>query len=439
MVIPMSSNMQTLDPADFAIRHQLHERAIANANATRMNRLLDVTTALSDAESSLDVAKVVINRGLDVLEATTGLVAVMDGDELRMLDWRASTAPSEAMPSRIAFGDDGPVAEALCRREPVWLDSSERWRTSSPVPCDRILGTDAATSILAIPLLHGREIVGAIALGFDAPTAFGASDRTFALLLAQSAAAALVRVGALEREHRARLEAEMMSHAREEVLGVVAHDLRNPLGIIGGNIALVRELDLAPPARDKLLAAAERAVHQMNRLVSDLLDVTRLENGRLALETTDVGAATLLAEAGDAIGQAAAAKRISITVSPCTADLRVVADRGRVAQVFSNLLGNAVKFTPEEGSVTLRAWRDGREVIFEVADTGPGVSPENQAHLFDRFWQARASDLRGIGLGLAISKAIVEAHHGRMWVESDVGAGSRFYFALPAPGAVADV
>jgi signal transduction histidine kinase len=440
---PMSeyqpADSSLLDIARLIMRHQVETRVTADALAARTSRLLEVTTALSDATSSLDVARVIINQGLDVLEATAGLVVGFNGIELVPLDWRGSaTGGSVNARPGISIGDNGPLAQTLRRREPVWLESRDHMRERFPDAYDRIVDATSANAVLALPLLHGGEVVGALILGFDTPSAVGATDRNFALLLAQFTATALARVGAFKREHDARLKAELMSGAREEVLGVVAHDLRNPLGVFAGTISLLQEFDLAPADRDRVLGAASRAADQMKRLVNDLVDVTRLETGQLALETEELPVAPLLIEAAEAIAQPAATKRIVITMSPPAGDLCVIADRGRVAQVFSNLLGNAVKFTPEAGRVTLRAWRDGGDVVFEVADNGPGVSQENQARLFDRFWQARASDLRGMGLGLAISKAIVEAQHGRMWVESEVGVGSRFYFALPSASPIGD-
>jgi signal transduction histidine kinase len=425
------------------IRGQVRGTALMNKSpgvddvAIRMTRLLDVTTALADAASAVDVGRAVIHQGLDALEASGGFVAVVAGDELHVLDGRMSAHETAGAPSTISVGTDGPVAEAMRRREPVWLESRQRLVELFPRMQDRIPPGFTATAILALPLLHGVDLVGALVLGFDAPSAFGATHHSFGAVLAQSTAAALARVGVFERERDARRHAETMSRAREEVLGVVAHDLRNPLGVIGATIDLLKEYELDPRQREKLLAAAARSVQQMKRLVNDLLDVTRLENGRLALAIEELPAESLLADAMDNIQQAATERGISVTVFPPTSDLHVAGDRGRLAQVFSNLLGNAVKFTPAEGRVTLRAWADGHAVVFEVGDTGPGVSAENRAHLFDRFWQARASDLRGIGLGLAISKAIVEAHGGRMWVESEVGAGSRFYFAIPSATGVA--
>jgi signal transduction histidine kinase len=415
------------------VRHQSAESTVADFDAARVTRLLNVTTALSDAESAVDVARLVIGRGLDALDASGGLVAVVDGDRLHVLDWRLSAERTVTPPTDILVGNDGPVAEAMRSREPVWLESRERLNTMFPHARDRIPPAVTATAILALPLLHGSDLVGALVLGFDAPSAFGATHHSFGVLLAQSTAAALARAGVFERERGARRHAETMSRAREEVLGVVAHDLRNPLGVIGGTIDLLSDYELAPSQRDKLLVAAGRGVRQMKRLVNDLLDVTRLENGRLALATEELTAEGLLVDAAESIRQVMEERRITLTVSSVPAELRVVGDRGRLAQVFDNLLSNAAKFTPAEGRVTLRSWAEHGEVVFEVADTGPGVPPENRAHLFDRFWQARASDLRGIGLGLAISKAIVEAHGGRMWVESEVGAGSRFCFTVPSP------
>jgi signal transduction histidine kinase len=110
----------------------------------------------------------------------------------------------------------------------------------------------------------------------------------------------------------------------------------------------------------------------------------------------------------------------------------VLADAARIQQVLSNLVGNAVKFTPRQGRITVAADRLETEVRFAVIDTGPGIPPEQVPHIFGRFWQARSSDRRGLGLGLAIAKGIVEAHNGRIWVESQVGAGSTFYFTLPS-------
>jgi signal transduction histidine kinase len=223
-----------------------------------------------------------------------------------------------------------------------------------------------------------------------------------------------------------------MARARKEVLGIVAHDLRNPLGVVSSTVQMLAELDLPAHERTKLLGAGKRAVRQMNRLVGDLLDITRIDTGRLMLEIEDLPVSTVLANAEENVQHIADERNIALTVEQRDPELRAYMDRSRLVQLLGNLLGNAIKITQPGGSVSLRAWRDGDDAIFEVADNGPGISATDQARLFDKYWQARSTDRRGVGLGLAISKGIVEAHGGRLWVESEPGVGSRFYFTIPA-------
>jgi signal transduction histidine kinase len=245
------------------------------------------------------------------------------------------------------------------------------------------------------------------------------SGTTHSLLVARERAVALAR------------SAQQVARTREEVLGIVAHDLRNPVGVMQSTLALLKEPTLTDADKQRMLAVGERSARQMNRLVSDLLDVTRLETGHLALDTETVAATALLSEAVEGMRLVAAERQITVSVLPGGEGLRVNADRGRIGQVLGNLLGNALKFTPPGGRVDLRVKRAGGDVAFEVVDSGPGIAREDQRHLFERFWQARKSDGRGVGLGLAIAKGIVEAHGGRIWVESEPGRGSRFAFTLP--------
>ena len=125
-------------------------------------------------------------------------------------------------------------------------------------------------------------------------------------------------------------------------------------------------------------------------------------------------------------------KGISLVGTAPPEGLSARADEFRLSQAMGNLLGNAIKFTPEGGEVTFSARHDGTSVLFEVSDTGPGIPPEQVTHLFEQFWQARKNDKRGVGLGLTIAKGIVEAHGGRIWVNSAPGEGSTFAFAIPA-------
>jgi signal transduction histidine kinase len=225
---------------------------------------------------------------------------------------------------------------------------------------------------------------------------------------------------------------EVSGFARSDMFAIVAHDLRNPLSVISAFISFSADSDPTTPERARMLGAARRAVQQMNRLIQDLLDATRLQHDRLALELENVNVGSLLAHAEEAFCRTADERGITLSVTgPTGAYAR--ADMGRAMQIIDNLLGNALKFTPSGGQVTLSAEAGRSETTFRVADTGFGLAPHELDQLHGRFWQARDADRRGIGLGLTIAKGLVEAHGGRLWVESRVGVGSTFAFTLPIP------
>ena len=271
-----------------------------------------------------------------------------------------------------------------------------------------------------------------MALHFREAAALGAADRAFTLLLAQATATALYRARSFDAEQERRKHAELVAQAREEVLGVVAHDLRNPLSLIVTTTELLQEEDLESSKRKQILDIAMRAGKQMNRLIEDLLDTVHLQSGKLSLDLEDVEVCAVLRQADETFRPMAEKRRIELTsVSPAT-PVWVRADPLRVSQVLGNLLGNALKFTPDNGSVRYGATILDGEIAFHVSDTGPGIPADQRAHLFEQFWQARKNDKRGVGLGLTIAKGIVDAHGGRIWCESVPGAGSTFSFTLPA-------
>jgi PAS domain S-box-containing protein len=283
-------------------------------------------------------------------------------------------------------------------------------------------------SIVAVPLRVADRITGALTLyTAESGRRFVPEDLALAEELARRAALAV---------ENARLfhAAEQATRARDEMLGVVAHDLRNPLNTVFMGASLLAEM--IPETQPSLRKQAEmmrRAAERMNRLIQDLLEVKRVESGRLTLESRPHLPAALVSDAIEMLRPLAVAGSVALDAHVADDAPEVLADAARVQQVLSNLVGNAIKFTAAGGRVVLRAelladW----EVRFAVADTGPGIPPEELPHVFGQYWQARRNDRRGIGLGLAIAKGIVEAHGGRIWVESQVGVGSNFYFTLPA-------
>jgi signal transduction histidine kinase len=212
------------------------------------------------------------------------------------------------------------------------------------------------------------------------------------------------------------------------LLSWLSHDLRNPLSTVSmATEILVR--CTTPESAAKAHRAAEqvqRAVTRMERLIHDLLDLARIENHSLVLHCAEHDMAHLVAEAIDLHSELAAQKQLKLVNEARSAPASC--DRERVLQLFSNLVDNAIKFTPPGGSIRLGAEPKGAEVLAWVADEGPGISEADRAGIFERYWQARR-DRKGVGLGLAIARGVVEAHGGRLWVEGP--PGTRFCLALP--------
>ena len=222
-----------------------------------------------------------------------------------------------------------------------------------------------------------------------------------------------------------------VSH-RDDFLGMVVHDVRNLLNLVVLSLAMLRPDDDEPPPY--VTAATVRIrlyVARMNRLIGDLIDVTCIDAGKLAVEPVEGDAAALLAEATEAFRPAALEKGVSLSAEIPPGPLRAVFDHDRVLQVFANLLSNAIKFTPREGTISVGVHEARGMLRFCVGDTGVGIPARMLEAIFERFWQVGKNDRRGMGLGLYISKCIVESHGGRIWAESKVGKGSQLYFTIP--------
>jgi signal transduction histidine kinase len=229
--------------------------------------------------------------------------------------------------------------------------------------------------------------------------------------------------------------AERAVRARDEVLAVVSHDLKNPLQAIDLNAELLeRSAGALATSSRRSVAAIRAASASMRGLIQNILDHAKLEAGHMSLELRDWDIAGILAQARALFEPLAARKGIALAVSASDPGLMAHCDRERVMQILSNLLGNAIKFTPPGGRVQLRASADeaGRRVLVVVRDSGPGIPAEQLPRLFDRFWQAPRTARQGTGLGLAIVKGLVEAHGGTVEALSRPGAGATFVFTLPS-------
>jgi signal transduction histidine kinase/DNA-binding response OmpR family regulator len=279
-----------------------------------------------------------------------------------------------------------------------------------------------ARSALCVPFIARDHVIGALLLvAGRARPRYSPSDLAFIEDFAHRLAMALdnaILYRAAERAIR----------MRDDVLAIVSHDLRTPLGTI-----LLQAEKLVDNAEfSRLGVAIMRSAHRMNRLIGDLLDASAINAGQLTLDRRVHGAADIAREALDMFRSQSEAHGITLVADLPDELRRVSCDRDRIVQVLSNLLANALKFTPRGGTVTVRVEEAAEGIHFEVQDTGPGIAPEQLPYLFDRFWRTQQRS-KGAGLGLFISRGIIAAHGSTLLLESKLCIGSRFYFVLPEP------
>jgi signal transduction histidine kinase len=311
-------------------------------------------------------------------------------------------------------------------------------------PADSIdLGAQPLFIVLPLVVAH-RPPFGVLQL--EGTEALDKTDLIFVNAIANQLAIALDRDRAWRRDITQRERAEALAaenarlleeaqHAvllREQILAIVSHDLKNPLGaILMTADALAKKGDLA-----QAVPRIRRAAKRMQRLIEDLLDFASIEAGRLAMTRQPEDPDSIIQEALTTFEGVAQEAGLKLTADVEPHLPAVYCDRGRILQVLANLVGNAIKVTPEGGHVTLRVGTRDNDLLFAVSDDGPGIGEEDAKHLFERYWRSGAARYEGTGLGLAIVSGIVIAHGGRTWVESELGRGATFLFTVPTPEGV---
>lgn len=393
---------------------------------TLLARVGEVLADSLDAQATIDRVCGLVAGSLGEM---CGLDTIAeDGAVTRRRVVHADPAKAEFLQRRLGALPDRsashPLWQVIDTGKPVLLTQAPAELAAEPGAPDRADAL-AVRSLMAVPLSARGRLIGVLTVASNHPDRrYGEGDLRLCEELARRIALALDNAHLYELA-RGALE------AREHMLGVVAHDLRNPLS----NILLVAQLFRrrgAPERRSqKNVEAIRQSALRMNRLIEDLLDVRRLESGHLAIEPRQIPTHELIADVVATERRLAASAEVELSVELADDLPAVWADRDRMWQVLENLIGNAIKFSPPGSRVTVGAApRDGR-VVFRVADTGPGIPAEDLPRLFESFWQATKTDRRGAGLGLSIAKGIVEAHGGSLWVESEVGRGTSFYFTMP--------
>jgi PAS domain S-box-containing protein len=400
----------------------------------RRNFLLDAGRVLA---SSLDYERTLENLAQLAVSSLADwcVIDILEGDAIRRVAVAHSDPSLHALAARYReeFPPDpgaltgGPKVIRTGRAELLPRITRELLEASFPDERQREILTGLGfTSGMSVPLKIENRVLGAITLiCSQLGLTYGEDDLQTAELLAGRAALAIDKA----RLYRRAQEATTL---REEVLSVVSHDLRNPLNTIVLSAGVLREsLRRSDPRINKQVDIICRSAEQMNHLIRDLLDVARIEAGSLRIDPQEYDPRALAEEGCQNFRHHAEEKGIEL-VCTIACDLPPVrVDRGRLLQVFDNLIDNAVKFTPQGGRIELRGVRCEDRIRFSIVDTGTGIDAAELPRLFDRFYQSSRNRKGGAGLGLAIVKGIVETHGGSVDVASELGRGSTFSFEVP--------
>ncbi len=379
----------------------------------RMTRLIEVAAALSKTMTPDQVADVVTTMALSALGARAGAFLRRD-DEVGDYVLHALSDGTPSSPVRLPLTSDLPIA--VCARTGHALSG--------------------APESLCLPLLIRSHPIGAIALEYDAGHPLGRDMLVFLEATVEQCAQALERARLYALEQVRRAELEHSNRMKDDFLGIVSHELRTPLSaILGWARMLKRGMLTSPRARERALEAIERNASLQARLVDDLLDVSRIVSGKLALEMAPVDLGALVDSAIDSVRPTSLAKGIEIVTDLDGETVTVVGDPRRLQQVVWNLLTNAVKFTPPGGRIEVSLERGERTARVSVRDTGIGIPADILPRVFERFKQADGSATRlygGLGLGLSIVRHVVESHGGRAEARSEgEGLGAEMVIELP--------
>jgi signal transduction histidine kinase len=409
----------------------------AEASAKRLFDLSAEAPSLADApihttEMLDSLARLVVPSVGDFCQ-----IALLDGEQRAMPAASAHVHPDKdallrEMERKYPPRSASPVTRVLTsgRSELVYeVDETFLQETSTTPEHRRALDSLAPRSIMIVPLRTRGRTLGTLSVSSsESGRRYTAQDLALAEDLGHRAALAL---------DNARLygEAKAAIQSRDDLLAIVSHDLKTPLSVISISSSVLQrkaETGGLDGSALKQIATIQRSSARMAALIGDLLDAASLAGGHFSMETGIHDVRSMLEELVESLRAVAQDKGVTLEWSDELAgNPRILCDRERIVRVPLNLIGNAIKFTSPGGVIRVNGHSDEDQVVISVQDTGAGISESHLSHIFERFWRLERKSRDGSGLGLFIAKGIVEAHGGKIWVESRLGAGSTFSFALP--------
>lgn len=394
-------------------------------------RSVQMVTDVALAHLSLDeLLAELLDRVRDALEADTVAILLLDEKSDELVAWAAKGLEEEVEQRvRVPLGA-GFAGRIATGKSPLRIDLSEETDIVNP-----LLRQKGIRSLLGVPLLVEGRVIGVIHVGKLSQREFDDDDTHLLQLVADRIALAIDNARLFEEEHSARQEAEAANRAKDEFLTMLSHELRTPLTPIIGWIHMIRTGMVPGDESDRGLSVIEKNSHALKHLINDLLDMSAILSGKMRMESQPLRLDNPLNEALETVRPLAAGRQIEINVKSWPEPIIVSGDRGRLAQVFWNLLHNAIKFSGPGSRIEVVSEVSGGNAVVSVEDSGRGIPSEFLPHVFERFRQADGSKTRpfgGLGLGLALVKSFVEAHGGSVSAASaGIGSGSRFTIQLP--------
>jgi signal transduction histidine kinase len=427
-----------------SIQEDLAVEQHVDHDAQRTTHLFHMTAALSRALTPQAVATVALDYSLSAVNGCYGVLMQINpsGIALTTLAISDQSNHEQSYLDERALTRTDPLTDAVRRREQIWLTSRSTLTERYPQLLHEPSGYDLQ-SYVALPMMLVDHVLGVIGIGFDHEHCFDAGERTCLMTIAHVATQALERARLMATEHALLASSDealaLLDEAvrlRDTFLSVAAHELKTPLTALLGQSQLLRhrlqKTSVLTEANARSIDIIIGQTRRFNDLLDDLLDGARLESGQLMIRKMPFEVVELLRAIVDELQPTLSGHHLHVELP--VVQLLVMGDRLRMGQVLHNLLGNAVKYSPQGGTIQLRTAVVGDSIQIVVADEGIGIAPEALPHVFKRFYRAPGADRvrpDGIGIGLYVVREIVHQHGGTVHVASALGAGSTFMISLP--------
>jgi signal transduction histidine kinase len=402
----------------------------------RLVALQRAAAAIADRTDPREVFDMILRSAVQLLGQGSASLYTWDEEAgvLRLAEQfdKAGHQPDDAM----LRPDEGVVGRVFARRAPLIIEDYQTWDGRTAV--GQQSGLHAC---IAVPLVRSGRALGALGVrSYDPAVRYTEDDARMLALFADQVAAALTTVEAFGRQRQAVEQLERLNRAKSEFVSIVSHEFRTPLTGIQGFSEMMRDEELTLEEMREYAGDINKDSQRLNRMINEMLDLDRMESGRMTIHPERMDLNAVVEDVAARVRPNAPNHTLTLDLQPDLPPIQ--ADRDRMTQVASNLLNNAVKYSPTGGRITMTTRAGGGELRFDVRDEGLGVPPDALETIFERYSRVDSQatrDIQGTGLGLPIVRQIVGLHGGRVWAESELGRGSVFHVVLPLAGAGARV